>query len=55
MTALERMLFSAGARDPRTAARLHRYSERSIPPRTLLAPRALGRAAWMSATAARGG
>jgi 2-polyprenyl-6-methoxyphenol hydroxylase-like FAD-dependent oxidoreductase len=49
MNPVQRVLFSAAARDPRTAARVHRYAERSIPPRRLLAPPALARAAWVNA------
>jgi len=45
MNPVQRLLFSAAARDPHTAARFHRYAERSIPPRRLLAPGALARAA----------
>jgi 2-polyprenyl-6-methoxyphenol hydroxylase-like FAD-dependent oxidoreductase len=51
MNPVQRLLFSAAARDPQTAALLHRYSERSIPPRRLLAPRALARAARVSGRA----
>lgn len=49
MNPLQRMQFSAAARDPETAALFHRYAERSIPPRRLFAPRALGRVASVSA------
>ena len=49
---VQRLLFAAAVHDPRTAALLSRYAERSIPPRRLLAPRTLGRAAYW---AARGG
>jgi menaquinone-9 beta-reductase len=49
MNPVQRLLFSAAARDPQTAALFHRYAQRSIPPRRLLAPRALGRAAWVGA------
>jgi menaquinone-9 beta-reductase len=52
MNPVQRLLFSAAARDPRTAARLHRYAERSIPPRRLLAPPSLARAAWVNGRAA---
>jgi 2-polyprenyl-6-methoxyphenol hydroxylase-like FAD-dependent oxidoreductase len=45
MNPMQRLLFSAAARDPEMAALFHRYAERSIPPRRLLAPPALGRAA----------
>jgi menaquinone-9 beta-reductase len=45
---IQRLLFSAATRDPQTAALFHRYAERSIPPRSLLSPRALGRAARVS-------
>jgi hypothetical protein len=48
---VQRLLFSAAARDPSTAATLHRYSERSAPPRRLLSPRVLARAAHASARA----
>jgi 2-polyprenyl-6-methoxyphenol hydroxylase-like FAD-dependent oxidoreductase len=53
MNPVQRLLFSAAARDPRTAARLHRYAERSISPRRLLAPPALARAAWVNAMSRR--
>jgi 2-polyprenyl-6-methoxyphenol hydroxylase-like FAD-dependent oxidoreductase len=49
MNPVQRMLFSAATRDPQTAALFHRYAERSIPPRRLLSPRTLGRAARVSA------
>jgi flavin-dependent dehydrogenase len=49
MNPLQRLLFSAASRDPRTAALLARYAERSIPPRRLLGPRALARAARVNA------
>jgi hypothetical protein len=42
MNPIQRLLFSAASRDPQTAALFHRYAERSIPPRRLLAPRTLG-------------
>jgi 2-polyprenyl-6-methoxyphenol hydroxylase-like FAD-dependent oxidoreductase len=42
---VQRLLFSAAVKDPRTAAVFHRYAERSIPARRLLAPRTLARAA----------
>jgi hypothetical protein len=45
MNPVQRLLFSAAAQDPQTAARFHRYAERSIPPRRLLGPRSLARAA----------
>jgi hypothetical protein len=45
MNPIQRLLFAAAARDPQTAALFHRFAERSIPPRRLLAPRALARAA----------
>jgi 2-polyprenyl-6-methoxyphenol hydroxylase-like FAD-dependent oxidoreductase len=45
MNPVQRLLFSAAARDPQTAAVFHRYAERSIPPGRLRAPRTLGRAA----------
>jgi menaquinone-9 beta-reductase len=48
MNPIQRLLFSAASRDPQTAALFHRYAERSIPPRRLLAPRTLGRAARAS-------
>jgi 2-polyprenyl-6-methoxyphenol hydroxylase-like FAD-dependent oxidoreductase len=48
MNPVQRMLFSAATRDPQTAALLHRYAERSIPPRRLRAPRTIGRAARVS-------
>jgi menaquinone-9 beta-reductase len=48
MNPIQRVLFSAAARDPQTAALFHRYAERSAPPRSLLAPRALARAARVS-------
>jgi 2-polyprenyl-6-methoxyphenol hydroxylase-like FAD-dependent oxidoreductase len=48
---VQRLLFSAAARDARTAATLHRYSERSLPPRRLLSPRVLARAAHVTARA----
>jgi flavin-dependent dehydrogenase len=51
---VQRLLFSAAARDGRTAATLHRYSERSLPPRRLLSPRVLARAAHVNARV-RGG
>jgi 2-polyprenyl-6-methoxyphenol hydroxylase-like FAD-dependent oxidoreductase len=46
---VQRLLFSAAARDARTAATLHRYSERSLPPRRLLSPRVLARAGHVNA------
>jgi len=48
---LQPLLLSAAARDTTTAATLHRYSERSLPPRNLLSPRLLARAAHVSARA----
>jgi 2-polyprenyl-6-methoxyphenol hydroxylase-like FAD-dependent oxidoreductase len=45
MNPIQRLQFAAATRDPQTAALLHRYAERSIPPRSLFAPQALGRAA----------
>jgi menaquinone-9 beta-reductase len=45
MNPVQRLLFSAAARDPQTAELVHRYAERSISPRRLLSPRALARAA----------
>jgi 2-polyprenyl-6-methoxyphenol hydroxylase-like FAD-dependent oxidoreductase len=49
---VQRLLFSAATRDAHTAATLHRYSERSLPPRRLLSPRVLARAAHVNARAA---
>ena len=49
---VQRLLFAAAAHDPRTAALLARYAERSIPPSRLLAPRTLGRAAYRAARGA---
>jgi menaquinone-9 beta-reductase len=46
---VQRLLFSAAARDPQTAATLHRYSERSLPPSRLLSPLVLARAAHVNA------
>jgi menaquinone-9 beta-reductase len=48
---IQRLLFAAAARDAPTAATLHRYSERSLPPRRLLSPRVLARAAHVNARA----
>jgi menaquinone-9 beta-reductase len=48
MNPVQRLLFSAAARDPHMAAMFHRYAERSIPPRRLLSPRPLARAARIS-------
>ena len=48
---VQRLLFAAAARDAPTAATLHRYSERSLPPRRLLSPRVLARAAHVNARA----
>jgi len=47
---VQRLLFSGAARDPQLAALLHRYAERSLSPRHLLAPSALARAVWVNAT-----
>jgi 2-polyprenyl-6-methoxyphenol hydroxylase-like FAD-dependent oxidoreductase len=49
MNPIQRLLFSSATRDPQTAALFHRYAERSVPPHRLLSPRALGRAALVTA------
>ena len=49
MNPVQRLLFSAGTRDPKTAKRLHEYAQRTISPMQLLSPRSLGRAAWARA------
>jgi 2-polyprenyl-6-methoxyphenol hydroxylase-like FAD-dependent oxidoreductase len=51
MNPVQRLLFSGAARDARLAGRVHRYAQRWVGPRHLLAPRALARAAWVNATA----
>jgi hypothetical protein len=45
MNPIQHLLFSAATRDPQTETFFHHYAERSIPPRRLPAPGALGRAA----------
>jgi menaquinone-9 beta-reductase len=51
MNPVQRLLFSAATRDARMAARVHRYAERSIPPRRLLTPPVLARAAVLKTIA----
>jgi flavin-dependent dehydrogenase len=45
---IERLLFSAAARDPDLASRVLRYLGRTVGPLTLAAPSALLRAAWVN-------
>jgi menaquinone-9 beta-reductase len=47
--AVERLMFSAAARDERTARHFHAFGSRLIGVRRFLAPRAVGRAMWVNA------
>jgi menaquinone-9 beta-reductase len=49
---IERLMLGAAIRDPGMARRFERFASRSIRVRRFLAPRALGRAAWVNARAA---
>jgi flavin-dependent dehydrogenase len=47
---LEKLAFSAGVKDPRTAERLTRFGYRLAPVRKILTPAAVGRAVWVNLT-----
>lgn len=47
--AIERLMFSAAAKDERSARHLHAFGSRLIGVRQFLAPRAVGRALWVNA------
>jgi menaquinone-9 beta-reductase len=51
MNPVQRLLFSGAARDPQLAGLVHRYAQRSVGPRRLLAPSALARAARVNVAA----
>jgi hypothetical protein len=52
---LERLMFSAAARDRAAAAHVHAFGTPSIGPARFLAPPALARAAWVNARTRRAG
>jgi hypothetical protein len=52
---IERLMFSAAARDSAAAAHVHAFGTRSIGPARFLAPPALARAAWVNARTRRAG
>lgn len=47
--AIERLMFSAAAKDERMLRHFHAFGSRLISVRQFLAPRAIGRALWVNA------
>ncbi len=50
MTWVERLLFSAAAKDVKSARHLHAFGARLIRPKQFMSPRAVLRAMWVNAT-----